>query len=99
MDWPALVHAPNYPVDQPPRPMRSHRPDRAFRASLRLTLALCLIVSLAACGGGGAKTNVRTSSTTMGQELMDLNESYEEGLISARQYKRAKKDILRKYDD
>jgi hypothetical protein len=59
---------------------------------------LVLALSLAACGGGGAKTSVSSSSTTMGQELMDLNASYEQGLISAGQYNRAKKDILRKYD-
>ena len=57
-----------------------------------------LLLSLSACGGGGAKTSVNASSTTMGQELMDLNSSYEQGLISANQYKRAKKDILHKYD-
>jgi hypothetical protein len=58
-----------------------------------------LTLSLPACGGGGAKTNVNASSTTMGQELIDLNTSYEQGLISASQYNRAKKDILRKYDN
>ncbi|MEA3643350.1 MAG: SHOCT domain-containing protein [Lamprobacter sp.] len=67
---------------------------------LRNCVILTLVMlSLAACGGGGAKTNVNATSTTMGQELMDLNASYEQGLISAREYQRAKKDILRKYDN
>jgi hypothetical protein len=57
------------------------------------------MLGLTACGVGGAKTNVNASSTTMGQELIDLNTSYEQGLISATEYKRAKKDILRKYDN
>ncbi len=61
-------------------------------------ICVVLLLSLVACGGGGAKTNVNASSTTMGQELMDLNATYEQGLISAGEYKRAKKDILRKYD-
>lgn len=65
----------------------------------RCVICALLTLTLAACGGGGAKTNVNASSTTMGQELMDLNASYEQGLISAQEYKRAKKDILRKYDD
>ncbi|NEX15731.1 MAG: hypothetical protein C1943_03585 [Halochromatium sp.] len=66
--------------------------------SHRTLITVVLTLALGACGGGGAKTNVNASSTTMGQELMDLNASYEQGLISAGEYKRAKKDILRKYD-
>lgn len=60
-------------------------------------MSLLVMLSLGACGGGGAKTSVNAGSTTMGQELMDLNASYEQGLITASQYKRAKNDILRKY--
>lgn len=63
-----------------------------------VSIGVVLMLGLAGCGGGGAKTNVNASSTTMGQELMDLNASYEQGLISANEYKRAKRDILRKYD-
>ncbi len=63
-----------------------------------VSIGVVLILGLGGCGGGGAKTNVNASSTTMGQELMDLNASYEQGLISANEYKRAKRDILRKYD-
>jgi hypothetical protein len=78
----------------------STRLDRIHPIRIRsiLALALGLVLSLAACGGGGAKTSIQTSNTTMGQELMDLNASYEQGLISAREYNRAKKEILRKYD-
>jgi hypothetical protein len=76
----------------------STRLDRAHPICARSLLALGLVLSLVACGGGGAKTSIQTSNTTMGQELMDLNASYEQGLISARQYNRAKKEILRKYD-
>ena len=36
--------------------------------------------------------------TTMGQELMDLDESRKKGLISDKEYERAKKDILKRYD-
>lgn len=64
----------------------------------RELICAVLLLSLSACGGGGAKTNVNANSTTMGQELIDLNTSYEQGLISASQYKQAKKDVLRKYD-
>ncbi len=71
-------------------------PKLLLRGSVICTV---LLLCLGACSGGGAKTNVNASSTTIGQELMDLNASYEQGLISARDYKRARKDILRKYDN
>jgi hypothetical protein len=34
----------------------------------------------------------------MGQELMDLEKSYKDGIISEKEYEKAKKDILKKYE-
>ena len=48
------------------------------------------------CGGGGAE--IQSTSTTMGQELMDLDASYKKGIISEKEYNAAKKDILNRYD-
>ncbi|MEX1298235.1 MAG: SHOCT domain-containing protein [Desulfotignum sp.] len=48
------------------------------------------------CGGGGAK--VQATSTTIGQELQDLKTSLDQGIITEKEYERAKKDILKKYD-
>jgi hypothetical protein len=47
------------------------------------------------CGGGGAQ--VQQSSATLGQELADLQTAYEKGIITEKEYNRAKKEILRKY--
>ena len=41
---------------------------------------------------------MQTTSTTMGQELQDLKKSLDEGIITEKEYERAKKDILNKYD-
>jgi len=59
--------------------------------------ALVCALSLAACGGGGAKSNIQTSNSTIGQELNDLDESYKKGLISEKEYEAAKKSILKRY--
>lgn len=57
------------------------------------------LLTLSACGGGGAKSQNINTATTMGQELEDLDKAHEKGLISDKEYKSARKDILksRKY--
>ncbi len=53
---------------------------------------------LAGCGGGGAKVQQQTTTTTMGQELMDLNTSYEKGLLTESEYQKARKAIMKRYE-
>ncbi|MCU7837435.1 MAG: hypothetical protein KZQ83_19615 [gamma proteobacterium symbiont of Taylorina sp.] len=57
------------------------------------TIFICTIFSLLmACGGGGAR--VDNTTTTVGQELMDLDESHKKGLLSESEYKKARKKIM-----
>lgn len=60
-----------------------------------LPLLLAASLGLTACGGGGA--NVTATSTTMGQELQDLEESREKGLLTDKEYDSARKAILKRY--
>ncbi len=62
-----------------------------------LTLMCAALLTISACGGGGAK--METHNTTMGQELVDLKKAYDEGIITEREYKRAKNDIIDMYDN
>ncbi len=64
-----------------------------------LILAVALGIGLAACSGGGARVQSQnvTTTTTMGQELMDLERSYKQGIISKSEYEKARKAILKRY--
>ena len=61
-------------------------------------IAVIIISLLSGCGGGGATVEATTTNTTMGQELMDLNDSYKKGLLTEKEYKNAKKNIMNRYD-
>lgn len=64
-----------------------------FLKSLVIVSSLFLLIS---CGGGGA--NINQSTTTMGQELMDLDKSHQQGIITEKEYKKAKETILERYE-
>ena len=52
-------------------------------------------VFLTACSGGGAKVQSQTKTTTLGQELLDLEKAYKSGVISEKEYKKAKEELLK----
>ena len=59
-----------------------------------LAITTLLVSSLSACGGGGAKVSNQTHSTTVGQELLDLDKAYQSNLISEKEYNKSRKRIL-----
>jgi hypothetical protein len=65
--------------------------------SLRVFLLSCLLIfgsGLWGCGGGGAELKSHTTTTTIGQELIDLQSAYDRGVITKDQYESQKKKIL-----
>jgi hypothetical protein len=50
-------------------------------------------VGFIGCGGGGAQ--VKAKQTTLGQELSDLDKAYKDGIITEKEYNKAKNDLLK----
>jgi len=67
--------------------------------SLKVVAAVMVIlwtVSFSAgCGGGGATIQTKTYTKTLGRELMDLHDSYTKGIITEKEYKKAKDKLLK----
>ena len=53
---------------------------------------IALVLSVSACGGS---TTTVKQTETQGQQLMDLKEAYDKGVITEKEYKSTKKKILR----
>ena len=58
--------------------------------------SLFLCVSLTGCGGGGAKMESSVSTQTLGQQLIDLDKAFKEGVITEKEYKKAKESLIKK---
>ena len=57
-----------------------------------------LVTSLGLSGCGRKQKNVQTTTTTtLGQELVDLQQAYEKGIISEKEYEDLKKKAMKKY--
>ena len=73
------------------------RGEFVMRASVWRFLIPALVASVLAIGCGGTKVQ-QQNTTTMGQELMDLKESHDRGIITDEEYRKAKKEIMRRYE-
>ena len=49
------------------------------------------------CGGKKSSASVQTTTTTLGQELIDLQQAYEKGIITEKEYNDLKKKAMKKY--
>ncbi len=71
---------------------------------LMVFFLMLLATNLTACGclgggsGGDAEIQTTTKTTTMGQDLIDLKKAHDDGLISDKEYEKAKDKILKDAD-
>ena len=64
-----------------------------FKQMFPGAILLALVLGLSACGSS-TETTVQNTET-QGQQLMDLKEAYDKGVISEKEYNRAKSKILK----
>lgn len=70
-----------------------------MKSLLQLTLAaIVLASSLALTGCSSTRTTNTSSSATVGQQLIDLDRAYKDGVITKEQYEKMKKELIRKND-
>jgi len=63
-----------------------------------IAMVTLVIISFVLAGCGGSKTEIQQSpQTTLGQELMDLDKAHNEGIITDDEYKKKKKEIMKRY--
>jgi ABC-type glycerol-3-phosphate transport system substrate-binding protein len=67
--------------------------------ALKLFWVGLIVISLGLTACGGADVKTKTYSTTLGQELKDLQEAYEKGIINKEQYKEIKQKLIEKRTD
>ncbi len=66
---------------------------------LAIVLLMAFSGGMLGCGGGGADVKQQTTTTTLGKELQDLDDAYKKGLMSEKEYKEARKALMKKYTD
>ena len=70
-----------------------------FAKGCTLILLVLVAANLAGCGIGKdkeVKSEPTTVTTTLGQELLDLDKAYKDGIITEKEYEKAKKALIEK---
>jgi hypothetical protein len=53
-----------------------------------------LALGVVACGGGGAEVKSEVTTTTVGQQLLDLKKAYDAGALTKDEYEKERKKVL-----
>ncbi len=69
-----------------------------MNAAIRLSIVVLLVLAAGGCWGGGAEVRNSNHATTVGQELIDLQRAYEQGLLDENEYRKQRRRILRRRD-
>jgi hypothetical protein len=59
-----------------------------------LTVCGILLLGAGACGGGGAEVRSEVSTTTTGQQLLDLKKALDSGAMTQQEYEKERKKIF-----
>ncbi len=60
-----------------------------------LTGLILISLIVTGCGGGDTKIQATTRPTTLGQELIDLEKAHKQGVLTEKEYKKAKERLLK----
>jgi hypothetical protein len=63
--------------------------------TLSIVGVMALISTLAGCSGGGARVQSDVTTTTKGQQLIDLQKARDSGAIDQKEYETLRKKVLK----
>jgi hypothetical protein len=73
---------------------------KVVQATVAAAFFVGALTLLPGCRSGGSKTTINaTGNKTLGQELEDLQKSYDKGIITKKEYEDTKKKLMKKYTD
>jgi hypothetical protein len=59
-------------------------------------LTACVVIALVCGGCGGTSVKTTTTTVSIGQQLIDLQNSYKSGAMNEKQYQKARDDLIKR---